>query len=140
MLSAYAFVAAAPRIEPLREADIDYGCGCSFHIPPDLGAKGVAILQWEDGSKANMRVDGKLQKLNVVTKQPATSAMRPEQVGDEEVFELQGGGVSVRAVCTVTEVCAAEDESCEVTIFRAKVTIRTSAGTKVLKTWAACGC
>jgi hypothetical protein len=130
---------AEPRVEPLRETDIDYGCGCSFHIPPNQEQRGAVILQWEMGSLANLRADGKLHKLNVTGKSSA-SAARPERVGDKTCFELFGRGVSAHASCTVANVCKPEDESCEVTINLAKVTVHTPAGTKTLDTWASCGC
>jgi hypothetical protein len=40
---------AEPGIESLRETDVDYGCGCSFHIPPNQEQRGAMILQWGDG-------------------------------------------------------------------------------------------
>jgi|tagenome__1003787_1003787.scaffolds.fasta_scaffold17809591_1 hypothetical protein len=132
--------AAAPRVEPLREADVNSGCGCSFHIPPSAEARGAMILQWEVGSPANLRVDGKLQRLLVRTREQATQSTRPDQVGDKTVFDLTGKGVNARAVCTVIKVCKPEDEACEVTVYRAKISVRTPAGTTVLDTWAACGC
>src|SRR5690242_3099275 len=52
-------------IMPLRESDIDYGCGCSFHYPPRLEAKGKAVVQWGIDGPANIRLNNYLYKLSV---------------------------------------------------------------------------
>ena len=90
---------AQPKIAPLLKRDIEYGCGCSFHIPFERGAKGRQILQWEMESPAKMRVDGKLHKLKVAEIRPKALRVRPERVGDKTIFNLTGPGFSVRAVC-----------------------------------------
>ncbi|MBG6079143.1 hypothetical protein [Rubrivivax gelatinosus] len=140
VLAIQASTYANPQVQPLRDSEIDYGCGCSFQVPRKLGPNGPVVLQWEQDGPANIRVDGKLHKLKVLALPAPKDQDRRQRVGDKEVFELFGDSVSARAECTVTRICEPEDESCEVTIYKAKLTVRTPGGTRVLDAWASCGC
>lgn len=131
---------AQSKIEPLLERDIEYGCGCSFHVPFERGAKGRQILQWEMESPAKMRVDGKLHKMKVAEIRPKALRVRPERVGDKTIFNLTGPKLTVRAVCVAVEVCKPSDESCESVSYNATLSLRAKSGTTTIKAWAVCGC
>lgn len=131
---------AAPRIDPLLPTDIDFGCGCSFNLPGTGYAQAPTVLQWEFGLPANIRVDGRLRKLEVKELPRQTAANGPLKIGDKTTFVLHGRGVSVSAVCTFTEVCTPDRPSCEVNHFRAKLTVQSETGTSVLRTEGTCGC
>ncbi|HET9822351.1 MAG TPA: hypothetical protein VFQ16_11055 [Burkholderiaceae bacterium] len=140
LLAIHAATSAHPQVQPLRESDIDYGCGCSFQAPLSLGPDAPVVIQWELDGPANIRLDGRLHKLKVSSLSAVRRKDGRERVGDREVFELKGDSVFVRAECTVAEVCKPGDESCEVTIYKARITIRTPTGTSVLDARASCGC
>ena len=140
MLGAASFAIAGPTIEPLHEADIQYGCGCSFHVPFAAGDKGDMVLQWEMDSPATLRVDKRVEKLKVVELRKRVLDQWPEQVGDKSMFLLTGKAVKARVENTAIEVCKPEDESCEVTYYRSRITVTTRSGTKVLNAWGNCGC
>jgi hypothetical protein len=131
---------AGPRVDPLREQDIDYGCGCSFQLPASDQAKAATVLQWELGMPANVRVDGRLYKLSIKGLRGKSQDRHPWKVGDKTTFDLKGSGVSVTAACTVTEVCPTERLACEVTHLKAVLTVRTNEGQTVLKAQGTCGC
>jgi len=137
---AWAAMAGPPRLDPLRESDLADGCGCSFHVPPRAGAKGRTILQWEIDSRATMRLDGRVRKLDVVGVQEASTPERAARIGDKAVFELKGADVDVRADCVVTRVCRPDDEACENVAYRARLKVRTAGGERVVDAWASCGC
>jgi hypothetical protein len=133
-------VAAPPRIDPLRASDIEDGCGCSFHVPWKLGPKGRMILRWEIDVPASLRIDGRLRRLEVLTREEASSPERPARVGDKALYELNGTGIDARVECTVIGVCKPDDEACESTSYRAKITVRTPAGATAVDAWGSCGC
>ncbi|HRF63737.1 MAG TPA: hypothetical protein PK708_12745 [Candidatus Competibacter sp.] len=140
LLLIHASAVAQPKINPLQQRDIDYGCGCSFHIPPARGAKGQQILQWELDAPAKMRVDGELHQLKVTEIRPRALDSRPERIGDKTIFNLTAPALSVRAVCTAVEVCKPSDESCESVSYRAVLSVRAKSGTAKINAWAVCGC
>ncbi len=133
-------VHGGPKLEPLREQDIDYRCGCSFQLPSSDKTQQKTILQWELGERANVRIDGKHRKLEVKELRNESRRGDAWKVGDRTVFELRGDGVSATAACTVTDICPMDRPACEVTLFAAKLTVRTEKGKTVLNAHASCGC
>jgi hypothetical protein len=83
-------------------------------------------------------VDGQLHALRVTEKASASSKSKP-RIGEKDIYELTGNGISARVVCTITRPCKSGDE-CEATEYRATITVRTQKGTRELQAWAICGC
>jgi hypothetical protein len=148
-LSSSALIAASPSddikvgtitISPLKKEDINYGCGCSFHYPIQQKEKGVQILQWEEGEKASLRLNGSLERLDVVGATQTHRLKNRVSVGDRTVFSLAGPSVKVTADCTIMWICPPKSEGCEVTRYRARLEITSEKGNASIPAWGECGC
>jgi hypothetical protein len=60
-------------------------------------------------------------------------------IGDRSQYYYAAGSVRVTVEYVVTEVCAASDESCEVTQYRAKLTVSANRKTVNVTGYAVCG-
>lgn len=130
----------AQTLGALSDADVERGCGCSFHVPPQAAFRGSRILQWQDGGQARARINGSLVLLDVGDPVSSTPSTRREQVGDNTTYTLKGGNTQIVAACTATVVCKQSDESCEATQYSAVLHIQSSAARSQVKAWAVCGC
>lgn len=128
-------LAAEPKLqlEPLGKGDAPATCACTVH-------DGKKLLFFHDAESEHpiVRLDGK--KVSLDKGQDTTPQARPK-VGDTFFKEFTAGDVSLRIDHTVTFVCPPEDASCEVAKFKATVTVKKGAATRVYKNLrAACGC
>jgi hypothetical protein len=98
------------------------------------------FLQWSEGEDAFMRIDGKLEKLEV--KHVFSKFKKPGEIsiGDLDVYNLSNGSVRVKAYCTVSQICNPDDDACESTGYRAKITVKSPQGVVSIKASGACGC
>ena len=130
----------SPLIEPLRPNDEVQGCGCSFHVPPNARDAGKAVVQWEVGESARLRMDGKLHLLRVGVGGNDVMDYKGARVGQQRRVELHGEGVSVVANCVVSEVCSEAEGGCEAVAYRASLAIKGLSGRTEVEAWASCGC
>jgi len=129
-----------PRLEPLQEKDINYGCGCSFHalnVVPDV--KNM-LLMWEIMSQAKMRINGQLETFEVSEPKSFRKAESIERVGDRTVYKLKSSKWSATVDCRATAVCAQDNESCESTSYVGTLFIASAKGRKAFKVQGTCGC
>ena len=87
---------------------------------------------------AYINLDGKDLKLEEV--ESGGSEAVPEKVGDRSWEAHVAGDVKVRIDRTVTKVCDPKDESCEVTYYKAVMTITRKTQKAIVKTIGLCGC
>ena len=132
--------AATPLVEPLKPQDEVQGCGCSFHVPVGARDMGQAVMQWELGEPARMRVDGKLELLLVGSGGDDLMNYKTAQVGQPRTVNLRGERMSILASCVVAEICSGSEGACEVVSYRARLSITTPSGSKQVEAWVSCGC
>lgn len=130
----------AQTLSALSDADVEHGCGCSFHVPPQATFQGSMVLQWQDGGQARARINGILVRLDVGDPVLSTPPTRREQVGDKTTYTLSGGNTKIVAACTATAVCKQDDESCEATQYSAVLHVQSGAAHSKVKAWGVCGC
>lgn len=89
-----------------------------------------------DGS-ARINLDGKDLELQLVD---SKELKRAPKVGDREWAVCAAGDVRVRVDYLVTKVCDPKDESCEVTYYKATLTVTRKSQRTAIKTIGFCGC
>ena len=131
---------AQVRLEPLSDDQVERGCGCSFHVPFQAGHAGSMVLQWSYPGPAKIKVQGNVYELTVASEVSSTPAERRERVGDSLTYELRGPSVAVSVKCRATWVCPSNDESCEVSYYRAQILLTLGKTKSKVTAWGACGC
>ena len=84
-----------------------------------------------------IQLNGQTVKLHPVA---ASKRTRRERVGDRSWETFTAGDAKVRVDYVVTRVCGPREEGCEVTNYRATLTILRGKQRIVVKGIAACGC
>jgi hypothetical protein len=114
------------------------GCGCSLALNAADLRKGRYVFLQDEGEPAYINLDGKNLKLESVDSSDTKSI--PEKVGDRSWETYFAGNVKVRIDWTVTRVCDPKDEGCEVTNYKAVMTITRKTQKAIVKTIGLCGC
>ena len=114
------------------------GCGCSLALNLADIRKGRFVFIQDEGEPAYINLDGKDLKLEEVDS--GGSEAVPEKVGDRSWVAYVAGDVKVRIDRTVTRVCDPKDESCEVTYYKAVLTITRKTQEAIVKAIGLCGC
>lgn len=131
-------VRASPRVFYLPPATLQSGCGCSFHVPAQAGARGQAVLQWLQGHPALMRIDQRLVRLQPL---PAQGVPEVDQApGTKRTYTLTAPGIRVTADCTALQSCAGGAPGCEAASYRVRLSVVSAQGRRVLPAWGSCGC
>ena len=129
---------------PGRQLKISYvevgigGCGCSLALDLADIQKGRFVFIEDEGEPAYINLDGKDLKLEEVDS--GGSEADPEKVGDRSWVAYVAGDVKVRIDRTVMRVCDPKDESCEVTYYKAILTVSRKTQRTTIRTIGLCGC
>jgi hypothetical protein len=134
--------AQGPIVEPLLENEMPSGCGCNFSFikPPKQSSGETTFLAWAYEDEAQLRVDGKLERLVVNAVSFKTKKSGEISVGDSTVYVISNQNVWVRVRSIVTQSCPPDLSECESYGMRATVDLRTPAGRTRLSATGACGC
>jgi len=114
------------------------GCGCSLALNTADIRKGRYVFIQDLDEPAYINLDGKDLKLEEADS--GGSEAVPEKVGDRSWVAYVAGDVKVRIDRTVTRVCDPKDESCEVTYYKAILTISRKTKRTTIRTIGLCGC
>ena len=114
------------------------GCGCSLALNAADLREGRYIFIQDDGEPAYINLDGKDLKLEEVDSGGSEAVI--EKVGDRSWVAYVAGDVKVRIDRTVTRVCDPKDESCEVTYYKAILTVSRRTQKTTIRTIGLCGC
>jgi hypothetical protein len=114
------------------------GCGCSLALNAADERKGRFVFIQDMDEPAYINLDGKDLKLEEVDS--GGSEAVPEKVGDRSWVAYVAGDVKVRIDRTVTRVCDPKDESCEVTYYKAILTVSRKTQKTTIRTIGLCGC
>ena len=131
---------AQPKLSPLQEKEIDYGCGCSFHALGSVPDITNMLLMWEFLGPAKMRIDGQLAHFEVSAPKIFRKPESIERVGDRTVFKLRSGLWTATVDCRATKVCARDDDSCESTSYVGTLLVSSAKNRKLIKVQGVCGC
>lgn len=120
---------AAPKIEPLRESELDATQFCRFFA---IGAGRSVILQMKHG-EANMRLDDSFVRMSVKEKNCFRNCVSPGRSG-VRVFQLSAPGVTATLSKKVT--CGKDAETCGgLEEGKAELAVSTAAGHAVRSVW-----
>jgi hypothetical protein len=125
--------AQAPLLAPLQNQDRVPGCAW-LASAPSLG-EGYMFMAEYDDSAAWMNIDGDDAVLELVEARGSLHS-----VGDVMERIYRAAGVDVLARYTVTWVCPADTESCEVTRFGATFEVTTADHIQIVAASGAMGC
>jgi hypothetical protein len=114
------------------------GCGCSLALNAADLRKGRYVFIQDLGEPAYINLDGNDLKLEEVNSGGFEAV--PEKVGDRSWIAYVAGNVKVRIDWTVTRVCDPKDEGCEVTNYKAVITITRKTQKAIVRTIGLCGC
>ena len=114
-----------------------YGCGCSMsrNAAEERKMKFILVAPMDDATY--IQLNGKQITLRPVA---VSRLKRRERVGDRSWETYTDGDVTVRIDYVVTRVCGPREEGCEVTNYRATMTVSRGKQRIVVKGIAACGC
>jgi len=114
------------------------GCGCSLVLNLADIRKGRYVFIQDEGEPAYINLDGKDLKLEEIDS--GGSEAVPEKVGDRSWVAYVAGDVKVRIDRTVTHICDPKDESCEVTYYKAILTVSRKTQKTTIRMIGLCGC
>jgi|SRR5215510_1969816 len=144
ILAGQVFVQTSPTTSPRSSPKIGYvedgiiGCGCALALnAADLRNHRYVYIQGMD-EPAYINLDGKNVELEPVDSSNKINI--PEKIGDRSWETYVAGDVKVRIDWTVTRVCDPKDESCEVTYFKAILTVSRKGQRTIVRTIGHCGC
>jgi hypothetical protein len=124
----------------LKLEDVDagaFGCGCSLSRNSVEARKLKFLVVSPMDDATYIKLNGEKIKMHLV----ASSKRRTrERVGDRSWEKYAAGNVTMRIDYVVTRVCGPKEEGCEVTNYRAVLTVSRGAQTVVVKGIADCGC
>ena len=126
--------------QKLRLGNVDdgaFGCGCSMsrNAAEERRMKFILVTPMDDATY--IQLDDKRLTLRLVAE---SKRRRRERVGDRAWETYSDGDVTVRVDYVVTRVCGPREEDCEVTNYRATMTITRGKQKLVVKGLANCGC
>jgi hypothetical protein len=118
---------------------IEYGCGCSYSLESNTSKEFQPIFQSElDYSYVIMFIKGKLVKLEPIKTHIFKS--RPK-LGDKFTLQFKYNDLFIVFNNTVTFVCPPDSEGgCEVTRFKAELTVNNGKIKEVYSVNGDCGC
>lgn len=115
----------------------DIGCGCSFaRNKTDLRQRRYIYSESMD-EPAYINVNGKNLKLQPVA---SSDTKTKERVGQRSWETFTAKGLKIRLDKTVTWVCPPKDEACEVTYYKATLTVSGKGQTITETLTGNCGC
>ncbi len=115
----------------------DIGCGCSFaRNKVDLQNRRYLYIQGMD-EPAYININGKNIKLHHFA--PSDEQVR-EKIGQRSWGKFTAGDIKIRLEKIVTKVCDPNDEDCEVTNYKATMTVTRKAQKITVKLIGLCGC
>ena len=126
--------------QPLRLGYVDegsFGCGCSMSRNASEARKLKFILVTPMDDATYIQLNDKRLTLRLVAE---SKRRRRERVGDRSWETYSDGDVTVRVDYVVTRVCGPREEGCEVTNYRATMTVSRGKQRIVVKGIADCGC
>ena len=117
--------------------DGDFGCGCSLsrNKLDERNRRHVFINPME--KPGYMNLNGETIELQPLA---SSKGRRKPKVGDRSWDTYTGKGIHVRIKYVVSKVCDPNDEGCEVTYYKAIMTITRKGQKSVVKGIALCGC
>ena len=127
--------AASIKVGYVKSADDGCGCSFSYNLTEFWKDKHLFVSPMDEATFIN--VDGKDVELRLVTQ---SKENRDEKVGDRSWQTYVAGEIKVRVDYTVTKICDPNDENCEVTYYRAKLTVMRGKQRRVVNGVALCGC
>ena len=108
------------KIELSYVTNPEIGCGCSFaRNKTDLRLRRYIYIQGID-DPAYININGKNLELQPVDSSELNGKVK---VGTQAWETFTAGDLKIRLDTTVTWVCPPNDESCEVTYYKAKLTV-----------------
>ena len=115
----------------------DIGCGCYFaRNKAELQNRRYLYIHGMDES-AYINVNGKNIKLHRFA--PIYEPIR-EKIGQRSWGKFTAGNIKIRLEKTVTKICDPNDEDCEVTNYKATMTVTKKAQKIIVKLIGLCGC
>ena len=123
----------------------DYGPGfrCAFWGPKDGRDTPGLLFQADDETVTDRRaligIDGTPLLLSGVDLRVKNKRRDLYSIGDSLFERFEGKGVTAVVDATVTGACPANAESCEVTKYRAKLTVTKDGSSRVLEVVGECG-
>ena len=129
--------ARQPTIGFVKSAkDFDEG-GCELWPAADRTSReGRDLFLSDFAGRAVMNINGRDAALKLI--EPKEPKGEPKK-GESSTYRYRGAGVEVVVRYVVTGICAPDDESCEVTNYKALVTVTTASGTRALPAHGTCG-
>jgi hypothetical protein len=125
------------RIGFIRDTGAFDGAGCSLWLAGDRTGSEKRYIFFSDlENQAVMNIDGRDVHLA-----PTGPSERPSEskLGGHARSSYQAGGLRVVVRYTVTGVCAPADESCEVTKYRATLTVTRGTAKRMVAAHGECG-
>jgi hypothetical protein len=131
--------AARLNLQPLRlEKDFDGGCGCSVGTGGAANYKTLVFSGVEDRAPALVKVAGELRSLSWIS---SNEKARAPRVGDRFTKVYSDGKLRLTLALRTTQVCAKNDESCEVTNYKVDAALEQGRDHRVLRALSGdCGC
>ena len=113
------------------------GCGCSFsyNLAEFWKDKHLFVSPMDEASFIN--VDGQDVELRPISQ---SKENMDAKVGDRSWETYVAGDLKVRLDYTVTKTCDPNDENCEVTYYRARMTVMRGKQRRIVNGVALCGC
>ena len=117
--------------------DVAFGCGGSISYNLSDLRKGRFLLITPMDEATYVNLDGRNVKLRLVA---SSKTNAKEKVGDRSWETYVARNIQVKVEYVVTDVCDPNDESCEVTYYRTKMTVIRGNQRTVVKAIALFGC
>ena len=115
----------------------DIGCGCSYSSNvTDLQNRRYIFIESMD-EPAYINLNGRNLKLRPVA---SSKTKGEEKVGHRSWETYIAGELKIRLDKVVTKVCDPKDEACEVTFYKATITVTRKARKTIVKLTGLCGC
>jgi hypothetical protein len=125
-------------VQPLEPGSVFLGCGCAFNLLPKAPESEVAsVFSSNYEGAARIRSYGRVVALSA--DRPDT-ACRPGHVGDRCTLTYRSPDMQVTLNLRATEVCAVEDESCEVVRLHGQLKARGAGSQVTVEVEGECGC
>jgi hypothetical protein len=113
--------------------------GCALQLPTDNRKNNERFIFLSDyDGNGLINLDGKDIKLKLRIHKNASGAGDEEKVGSKSMDIFDGPGVTIKVDYIATWVCPPDDESCEITLYDATVTITRRKASKTVKVKGLC--
>jgi hypothetical protein len=116
--------------------DADFGCGCYLSRSKSELEQSRYLFVGPMDDPAYLNLNGKTIRL----RQVGGNTRRDRRIGDRFRETYAGDGVTVRIDYVVTRICDPNDENCESTDYKTRLTVRRGKQVTVLNGFGVCGC